>query len=79
MAQQNGDRLGEVGSRIVAEVLIGLIRKSPHSYLTIDGFSPKIYKSARGVRIGRPVQVGWCSEMNLDNNRSIKRRVNHGD
>jgi len=31
-----GDRLGEVGGRIVAEVLIGIIRSDPESYLAND-------------------------------------------
>ena len=31
--QQNGDRLGSVGSRIVAETLIGLVRRDRRSYL----------------------------------------------
>ena len=31
--QQNGNRLGSVGSRIVAETLIGLVRKDRTSYL----------------------------------------------
>lgn len=32
----DGDRLGEVGGRIVAEVLIGVIRRDPESYLAND-------------------------------------------
>ncbi len=35
-AHGGGERLGPVGSTIVAEVLIGLIRKSPYSILTRD-------------------------------------------
>ncbi len=31
--QANGERLGEVGGRLVAEVIIGLVRGDPHSYL----------------------------------------------
>ena len=31
-----GDRLGEVGGRIVAEVVVGIIRTDPESYLTND-------------------------------------------
>ena len=31
-----GDRLGEVGGRIVAEVLVGIIRNDPESYLAND-------------------------------------------
>jgi hypothetical protein len=34
--QQDGDRLGEVGGRIVAEVLIGVISADPGSYLAYD-------------------------------------------
>jgi hypothetical protein len=33
--QQDGDRLGEVGGRIVAEVLIGVLTADPESYLAI--------------------------------------------
>ena len=47
MAQGGGNRLGKVGSRIVAEVLIGLVRKSPDSFLKIQGYSPE-YKNAFG-------------------------------
>ena len=31
--QANGEHLGEVGGRIVAEVLLGLLEKDPSSYL----------------------------------------------
>jgi hypothetical protein len=31
-----GDRLGPVGGRIVAEVLIGLLRADPASYLSLE-------------------------------------------
>jgi hypothetical protein len=34
--RQNGDRLGEVGGRIVAEVLHGVIAADPESYLAVD-------------------------------------------
>lgn len=33
--RQGGDRLGEVGSRIVAEVLIGIVSADPESYLSL--------------------------------------------
>lgn len=33
MVQQNGERLGEVGSRIVCETIIGMIKYDPNSYL----------------------------------------------
>lgn len=39
---ENGQRLGPVGSTLVAEVLIGLIRASPNSILTDDSFKPSL-------------------------------------
>ena len=33
---QNGERLGPVGGRIVAEVLVGLLQRDQHSYLFLD-------------------------------------------
>lgn len=44
-----GHRLGPVGSRIVAETLVGLIKHSPHSILKEPGWTP---------RFGRPAQDG---------------------
>jgi hypothetical protein len=35
-ARGGGDRLGEVGGRIVAEVIVGIIRNDPESYLRND-------------------------------------------
>jgi hypothetical protein len=34
--RHDGERLGEVGGRIVAEVLVGIIRADPESYLSVD-------------------------------------------
>ncbi len=34
--QSGGDHLGEVGGRIVAEVIVGIIRTDPESYITSD-------------------------------------------
>jgi hypothetical protein len=34
--RQSGERLGEVGARIVGEVLIGIIGADPESYLAVD-------------------------------------------
>ena len=34
--RERGDRLGDVGGRIVAEVLIGIISADPESYLKLD-------------------------------------------
>jgi hypothetical protein len=40
--QQNGERLGDVGGRIVGEVLVGLLEKDSRSYLRRDpGFRPR--------------------------------------
>ncbi|MDV9177725.1 heme peroxidase family protein [Streptomyces sp. W16] len=49
-----GRRLGEVGSRIVAETIIGQIRKDPGSYANRTSWSP-----AQGVLLpnGRPVRT----------------------
>jgi len=38
--QTNGEQLGEVGGRIVAEVIIGLLRADPNSILSTDFVSP---------------------------------------
>jgi hypothetical protein len=47
--RHDGDRLGEVGGRIVAEVLWGVIAADPESYLAVDpGWSPTL--PARGER-----------------------------
>jgi hypothetical protein len=35
-ARQSGDRLGEVGGRIVTEVLYGVVQHDPESYLAVD-------------------------------------------
>jgi hypothetical protein len=49
LVRQDGDRLGEVGGRIVAEVLWGVIAADPESYLAVDpGWSPTL--PARGER-----------------------------
>jgi hypothetical protein len=42
----NGDALGPVGSRIVAETIIGQLRRDPRSYLNQFGWTP-----AAGVRL----------------------------
>src|ERR671911_18153 len=36
LAPYNGERLGPVGGRIVAEVLVGLLQRDPNSYLYLD-------------------------------------------
>ena len=41
--QQQGDRLGQVGGRIVGEVLVGIIDADPESYRTVDhGWRPTL-------------------------------------
>jgi len=50
-ARADGERLGPVGGRIVAEVLAGLIDADPTSYRAVDpDWSPTL--SARGARFG---------------------------
>ncbi|HEX6506072.1 MAG TPA: heme peroxidase family protein [Chloroflexota bacterium] len=47
--RQNGARLGEVGGRIVAEVLIGLIDADPLSYRSVDpGWRPTLPSAEDG-------------------------------
>jgi hypothetical protein len=47
-AQLSGTgRLGRVGSRLVASVIIGLIRKSKDSYLRIKGWTPTLGTNSR--------------------------------
>lgn len=46
---QNGERLGDVGGRIVAEVLIGLLEGDPNSYLNIQAdWCPTLPASREG-------------------------------
>lgn len=40
--QQNGERLGEVGGRIVGEVLLELLRHDPTSFLAQPGWQPEL-------------------------------------
>jgi hypothetical protein len=47
-AQQEGERLGEVGGRIVGEVLIELLKHDPTAYLNSDpGWKP-LFANKRG-------------------------------
>ena len=47
--QQGGDRLGEVGGRIVGEVLIGLLQEDPDGYLSANpGFVPTLPGASPG-------------------------------
>ena len=45
----NGDRLGPVGSTIVAEVLIGLVRRSEDSILRQPGWMPSLPSAQPGI------------------------------
>ena len=40
--QQNGERLGEVGGRIVAEVIFALLRHDPTSFLSDPKWQPEL-------------------------------------
>ena len=47
--QHNGERLGDVGSRIAAEVLIGLIGSDPRSYLcATEDWKPTLASAVPG-------------------------------
>jgi hypothetical protein len=64
--QQNGERLGEVGARIVAETFVGLLADDPLSYLNVcpGGWQPTLPSSEEGnftmadlIRFGVPEQA----------------------
>jgi hypothetical protein len=42
LVQHDGDRLGQVGSRLVAEVFFGLLKDTPESYLNEPGWTPDL-------------------------------------
>ncbi|MFI7542865.1 LysM peptidoglycan-binding domain-containing protein [Actinoplanes sp. NPDC049599] len=44
-----GDRLGPVGSTIVAEVLVGLVRRSEDSILKLPGWTPSLPAAEPGT------------------------------
>ncbi len=47
--QQNGERLGEVGGRIVAEVLLGLLEGDPLSFLSVEpNWKPELESAEDG-------------------------------
>ena len=51
-ARHDGDRLGEVGGRIVAEVLYGVIAADPESYLALEpGWTPTLPARGESFRI----------------------------
>jgi hypothetical protein len=58
--QQNGERLGRVGGRIVAEVLLGLLDNDPLSFLSVQpNWTPELaedgeFKMADLIRFADP-------------------------
>jgi hypothetical protein len=59
--EQQGQSLGSVGSRLVAEVIEGALRADPESFLVVNGpkWTPPLWKDVRGkpVEIERLVHV----------------------
>jgi hypothetical protein len=50
--RENGNQLGAVGGRIVAEVLFAVIQEDPESYLALDpGWTPTLPSSGRSFRL----------------------------
>ncbi|MCM4076376.1 LysM peptidoglycan-binding domain-containing protein [Paractinoplanes hotanensis] len=45
----NGNRLGPVGSTLIAEVLVGLVRRSPDSILAQPGWTPSLPSAKPGA------------------------------
>jgi len=44
-----GERLGPVGSRIVAETIVGLLNQSPYSILQTKNWKPDLGQRERGL------------------------------
>jgi hypothetical protein len=64
-AIEDGLHLGQVGGRIVAETLIGLLRADPTSYLSLfPGFHPFL---------GTDLQLGPAPNPNVAGNRTYTR------
>jgi hypothetical protein len=58
MVQQKGKRLGEVGSRIVAETFIGLLAADPSSYYaSFPNWVPTLAKQGKNFKLKHIVQV----------------------
>jgi hypothetical protein len=47
--REGGERLGSVGSTIVAEVLVGLVRRSEGSILATEGWQPTLSSAQSGT------------------------------
>jgi hypothetical protein len=55
----DGDRLGSVGGRIVAEVLIGLLRADPTSYLSLEpDWQPTLPAAGSSYRLADLIALG---------------------
>jgi hypothetical protein len=49
-ARADGDRLGPAGSRIVGEVLVGIVKRDPESFLSVDPeWRPTLREQAFGI------------------------------
>jgi Animal haem peroxidase len=59
----DGDRLGPVGGRIVAEVLIGLLRADPTSYLSLEpDWEPRLPATGPGFGLADLLTLGIYSD-----------------
>ncbi|MDZ8024934.1 MAG: heme peroxidase family protein [Nostoc sp. DedQUE11] len=58
----NGDSLGEVGSRIVAETIIGLIKNDPSSYINKRHFFFEVWNPSLGVKLPNGDQIRTISD-----------------
>ncbi len=59
LSPNNGERLGPVGGRIMAEVLVGLLQRDPNSYLYLDpAWKPSLpCGQDRRIHIRRPAEI----------------------
>jgi hypothetical protein len=81
-----GKRLGPVGGRIVAEVLIGLLYGDPHSYLRLDPawtpkegeFGARWDQEKQRIEFGMPELLRFPSSTTKDTQRAANGRVSQG-
>ena len=45
----NGDQLGPVGGRIVAETFVRMLKRDGDSFMNVPGFTPSLPSSAAGT------------------------------
>jgi hypothetical protein len=72
----NAERLGAVGGRIIAEVLVGLLQRDPNSYLYLDPAwkpAPPLAATAGQFTFGRPAAIRG-RRLALRDNRTEGRR-----